>query len=252
MANGSPRKRKRKAAGPKLAPLVPMPMVQPLSDSEWQPFLELLPSRSRSAILRHKLDELLATYLGCLDGEARSPSSREVAVVLADVEERAHQFAKHLFMLDVRARNQEEERFNTANEVAADILTKASVRPEGRPVLDAAIRANEILARVASREAKKLGERSKKGRPVRGGTTAWMLQRLIELLRENELDIPARPKSDNPVCVLSKHFLKLARIRARDLKGSKWASQEIGHELMVTDRIFLSRLRRAAQTESES
>jgi hypothetical protein len=248
----SERKRKRKSAGPKLAPFIATPMVQPLSDAEWQPFLKWLGPRSRPEILRDKLDELLATYLGCLDGEARSPSSREVAGVLADVEQRAHQFARHLLMLDIRAPDQEEERFNTPNEVAADILTKVSGRPEGRSVLNAAIRANDILAQVAGREAKKLDERSRKGRPVRGHTTTWMLRRLIELLRENELGMPARPKSDDPVCVLSKHFLRLARIRARVLKGSKWASQEVEYELMVTDQIFLGRLMRAALAGSES
>ena len=57
----SPRKRKRKTAGPRIAPLVPMPMVQPLSDSDWQPFLELLPSRSGSEIFRRELNGLLMT-----------------------------------------------------------------------------------------------------------------------------------------------------------------------------------------------
>ena len=42
----------------------PRRSVQPLSDAEWQPFLELLPSQSRSEILRDKIDELLVTYLG--------------------------------------------------------------------------------------------------------------------------------------------------------------------------------------------
>jgi hypothetical protein len=150
----SPRKRKRKTAGPKLAPLIPMPMVPLLSDSEWQPFLKLLTSRSRSEILRDRLNELLVTYLGYLDGEARSPSSREVAAVLEDIARRVCRFAHDLFLLDIRSRNQEEQRFNTPEEVAADILAHVLLKPESRAVLNAAIRANEVLARVAAREAK--------------------------------------------------------------------------------------------------
>ena len=97
----SPRKRKRKTAGPGIAPLVPMPMVQPLSDADWQPFQELLPSRSRSEILRDKLNELLVTYLGYLDGEAGSPPTREVVAVLQELARRAYQFAHDLLRLDV-------------------------------------------------------------------------------------------------------------------------------------------------------
>jgi hypothetical protein len=128
-------------------------------------------------------------YLGLLDGEAHSPSTREVATALEGVARLAYQFARELFTLELRVGDEKEkrfntaneaaadiltkveERFNTANEAAADIVTKVTVKPEGRPVLDAAIRANEILARVAVREAKKLGEKSKKGRPTRGGAT---------------------------------------------------------------------------------
>jgi hypothetical protein len=112
-----------------------------------------------------------------------------VATALEGVARLAYQFARELFTLELRVGDEKEkrfntaneaaadiltkveERFNTANEAAADIVTKVTVKPEGRPVLDAAIRANEILARVAVREAKKLGEKSKKGRPTRGGAT---------------------------------------------------------------------------------
>jgi hypothetical protein len=94
-----------------------------------------------------------------------------VATALEGVARLAYQFARELFTLELRVGDEKEKRFNTANEAAADIVTKVTVKPEGRPVLDAAIRANEILARVAVREAKKLGEKSKKGRPTRGGAT---------------------------------------------------------------------------------
>jgi hypothetical protein len=58
-----PRKRKRKTAGPRIAPLAPMPMVQPLSDSDWQPFLELLPCPYRKP----------KTADGCESADTRSP-----------------------------------------------------------------------------------------------------------------------------------------------------------------------------------
>ena len=123
---------------------------------------------------------------GLLDGEAHSPSTREVATALEGVARRAYQFARDLFTLELHVGDEKEKRFNTANEAAADILTKVTVKQEGRPVLDAAIGGtNQILARVAVREAKKLSEKSKKGRPTRGGATAWMLRRLIQLLREH-------------------------------------------------------------------
>jgi hypothetical protein len=247
----SPRKRKRKTAGPKLAPLVPMPMVPFLSDCEWQAFLDVLPSRSKSKILRDKVDELLVTYLGYLDGEARSPSTREVATVLQELARRAYQFAHDLLSLDLRLGNQE-ERFNTPNEVASRLLASVPLKPEGRSVLHNAMRANEVLARVAVDEAKKLSERSKKGRLTYGQATAWMLQRLLELLREHGLRVSARPKRGDPVCVLSKHFLRLALTRARALKGSEWASQEIKYALMLSDRVFMGRLRQAAEAVRES
>jgi hypothetical protein len=59
----SSRKRRRKTAGRRVAPFIPMPKVLVLTGSEWQPFLELLPSRPRSEILRDRLNELLVTYL---------------------------------------------------------------------------------------------------------------------------------------------------------------------------------------------
>lgn len=247
----TPRKRKRKTAGPRLAPLIPMPMVPDLSDSEWWPFLELLPSRSRSKILREKVDELMVTYMGYLDGEARSPSTREVATVLQDLARRAYQFAQDLLRLDLRLRSQE-ERFNTPNEVASRLLTSVLLKPEGRSVLENAMRANEVLARVAAHEAKKLSERPKKGRLTHGQATAWMLQRLVVHLREHGLHVAARPTSDDPVCVLSKYFLRLALTRARALKGSDGATQEIKYALMLSDRVFSGRLRQAAEDVGES
>lgn len=119
----SSRKRRRKTAGRRVSPFIPMPKVLVLTGSEWQPFLELLPSRPRSEILRDRLNELLVTYLGYLDGEARSPSSREVAKVLHDIARRANQFAKDLFLLERRAQDGQDERFNTPDEVASRILT---------------------------------------------------------------------------------------------------------------------------------
>jgi hypothetical protein len=100
MRDGFPAQAKAQDRRPRIAPLVPMPMVQPLSDADWQPFLELLPSRSRSEILRDELNELLVTYLGYLDGEARSPPTREVAAVLQELARRAYQFAHDLLRLD--------------------------------------------------------------------------------------------------------------------------------------------------------
>src|SRR5215831_4068101 len=55
-------KRKRTVAGPKVAPLIAMPMVPSLSDTEWQPFLQLLPARPQPELLRSELDRLMTTY----------------------------------------------------------------------------------------------------------------------------------------------------------------------------------------------
>lgn len=170
----SPRKRKRKTAGMKLAPFIPMPMVPGLSDSEWQPFLDVLPSHSRRQTLRDQVDELMVTYLGYLDAEARSPSTREVATALLDLARRAYQFKQDLLKLDLRLGN-EEERFNTPNEVASRLLASIRLKPEGRSILETAMWANEVLARVAAQEAKKLNEGSKKGRLTHGQATALML-----------------------------------------------------------------------------
>ena len=103
------------------------------------------------------------TYLGELDGEARSPSTREVADALQEIARRAYQFAIELMKLDVRLGSEEEQRFNTPNEVAAHLLANVSLKPEGRSVLDNAMRANEVLAHIAVNEAKKLSEMSKEG-----------------------------------------------------------------------------------------
>src|ERR1700716_2256018 len=89
-------KRKRKVAGPKVAPLIATPMVPFLSDTEWQPFLQWLPARPQPKLLRSELDRLTTTYLGLLDAEANSPSAREVATALEDLARHAHQFAQDL------------------------------------------------------------------------------------------------------------------------------------------------------------
>ena len=107
--------------------------------------------------------------------------------------------------------------------------------------------ANETLAAVAAREAKKLAESSKKGRLTHGQATAWMLQRLIELLREHGLGVAAPPKSGDLV-VLSRHFLGLALTRAPDLIGSEFAIEEIKSALNLSDRVFMGRLRQAERS----
>lgn len=247
----SARRRRRKTAGPRLAPFIPMPPVRLLRDCEWQRFLDVLSSQSRSEIPRDKINELLVTYLGYLDGEARSPSTREVASALEDLARRAYQFFQHLGGLDLQLRDQE-ERFNTPNQVASHILARVPLQPEGRSVLENAMRANDVLARVAVREAKKLSKRSKKGRLIHGQATAWMLQQLIEILREHGLRAAAPQKSGDLVCVLSRHFLRLALTRAPDLVGSKSAIQEIKYALNLSDRVFMGRLRQAAEVVSES
>jgi hypothetical protein len=220
-------KRKRKAAGQKVAPLIATPTVPVLNDAEWQPFLQLLPSRPELTLLRNKLDWLMNTYLGVLEAEASSPSAREVATVLEGLSRRAHQFAQELFSLDIRMSNEGPEAFNTANEAAADILANISIKPENRSVLDAALRANEFLAAVAVREARKLAEGSKKGRRVHGHPTAWMLRQLAGFLRDNGLSISLPPKWDEPYRILSQHFLRIALTRAKALRAPGWACEEI-------------------------
>lgn len=137
-------KRKRKAAGSKIAPLIATPTVASLNDAEWQPFLQLLPSRPQPTLLRSKFDLLMTTYLGILEAEADSPSAREVATVLERIACRAHQFAQDLHSLDIRVGEQVTTPFNTANQAAADILTKSSIKPEGRSVLGTALRGKEF------------------------------------------------------------------------------------------------------------
>jgi hypothetical protein len=245
-------KRKRKIAGPKIAPLIAMPMVPPLSDTEWEPFLRLLPYRPKPELLRSKLDQMMVTYLGILEAEASSPSAREVAAVLEGLARRAHQFAKDLFTLDIHLSHEEEGRFNTTNEAAADVLAAISLVPERRPVLDAAIRANEVLAAVAAQEAGKLAERSKKGKPTRGGPTAWMLSRFAELLRDKEPLTSLPPGWGDPFCVLSQHFLRVTLTRAKTLRKPEGACKEIKSVLMLSRQVFLGRLRDAAQAGRES
>jgi hypothetical protein len=245
-------KRKRRVAGPKVAPLIAMPTFPLLSEDDWQLFLQLLPSRPELILLRSKLDGLLVTYLGILEAEATSPSAREVATVLEDLAWRAEQFTKELRKLDIRWGDEGSETFNTVTEAAADILSNVSVKPENRSVLDAALRANALLAVVAVREAKKLAESSKKGRPIHGQPTAWMLRQLAGLLRDNGLAISLPPRWDDPFCVLSQHFLRVALTRAKALREPGWACEEIKTALMLSEPLFLRRLRRAAQPPEES
>ena len=146
-------KRKRKVAGPKVAPLIATPMVF-LSDTEWQPFLQWLPARPQPKLLRSELDRLMTTYLGILEAEANSPSAREVATALEDLARHAHQFAQDLLRLEIRIGNEGKGHFNTANEAAADILANILIKPMKRSVLNATIGANEVLAAVARRAAK--------------------------------------------------------------------------------------------------
>jgi hypothetical protein len=244
-------KRKRKIAGRKIAPLISMRAVAPLSDTELQPFLDRLPSRSENSSVRNKLDWLMSTYLGILEAEAASPSAREVAMALERIAQGTHEIARYLYTLDFRLDSEELGGFNTANEAAADILARISIREENRSVLEAALRANDILAAVAAGEAKKLAESSNKGRLTHGQATAWMLQRLIELLGEHGLRVAARPKSGDSVCVLSRHFLQVALTRATALSGSESATHEIKYALNLSDRVFRGRLRQAAEIVSE-
>src|SRR5215211_9477500 len=241
-------KRKRKVAGPKVAPLIAMPRVRFLSDTEWQPFLQLLPARPQPELLRIELDRLMTTYLGFLEAQANSPSAREVAAVLEDLARHAHQFAQDLLRLDIRIGNEGKGHFNTANEAAADILANILIEPEKRSVLDGTIRANEVLAAVARREAKKLAESSKKGRPIRGAATALMLRRLAELLHDNGVPVALAPKGGDLLCVLSRHFLQAARTRAESLSEPEWARKEIQAMLMLSKQVFAGRLRRAVQS----
>jgi hypothetical protein len=235
------RKRKRKVAGPKVAPLIAMPTVAFLSDTEWQPFLQLLPARPQPELLRSELDQLMIIYLGILEAEADSPSAREVATVLENVARRAHQLAQDLHRLDIRG-DEAAGPFNTANEAAADILANIPIRPENRSVLDAALRANEVLAAVAVREAKKLAESSKKGRPIRGAATGWMLRQLAELLHDNGLPVSLPPKAGDPLYILSQHFLQAARTRAETLREPDWARKEIQSMLMLSKQVFVEPL----------
>jgi hypothetical protein len=239
-------KRKRKVAGPKVAPLIATPTVPFLSDTEWQPFLQLLPARPQPKLLRSELDRLMTTYLGILEAEANSPSAREVATVLEDLAWHAHQFAQDLLRLDIG--NEGERHFNTANEAAADILANILIKPTKRSVLGATIRANELLAAVARREANKLAESSKKGRPIRGAATSWMLRQLADLLHDNGLPVSLPPKGGDLLCVLSQHFLQAARTRAEALREPDWARKEIKAVLMLSEEVFASRLRRAVQS----
>ena len=241
-------KRKRKVAGPKVAPLIATPMVPFLSDTEWQPFLQWLPARPQPKLLRSELDRLMTTYLGILEAEANSPSAREVATALEDLARHAHQFAQDLLRLEIRIGNEGKGHFNTANEAAADILANILIKPMKRSVLDATIGANEVLAAVARREAKKLAESSKKGRPIRGTATAWMLRKLAELLHDNGLPISLPPKGGDLLCVLSQHFLQAARTRAETLREPEWARKEIQAMLMLSKQVFAGRLRRAMQS----
>jgi hypothetical protein len=242
-------KRKRKMAGPKIAPLIAMPTVPSLSDTEWQPFLQLLPARSQPKLLRSELDQLMITYLGILEAEATSPSAREVAAVLEGLARHAYQFAQDLLRLDIRLGNEGKGHFNTANEAAADILANILIKPEKRSILHATIRANQVLAAVARREAKKRAESSKKGRSIRGAATAWMLRRLAELLHHNGLPVSLPPKRGDLLCVLSQHFLQAARTRAETLREPEWARKEIRPMLMLSKQVFASRLRRVMQPD---
>ena len=114
-------------AGRKIAPLISMPAVAPLCDTELQPFLDRLPSRPENSSVRNKLDWLMWTYLGTLEAEAASPSAREVAVALERIAQLTHEIARYLYTLDFRLGSEEAGGFNTANEAAADILAKISI-----------------------------------------------------------------------------------------------------------------------------
>ena len=116
-AKATLRKRKRRVAGPKIAPLITTPTVPCLTDTEWQPILKLLPAGANPKVFRNAIDLLIITYLGILEAEANSPSAREVATVLEDLSRRAYLFALDLFMLDFRIGSEGTGAFNTANDL---------------------------------------------------------------------------------------------------------------------------------------
>jgi hypothetical protein len=196
------------------------------------------PPKPRSLRCEVQLDLLMMPYLGVLEAETNSPSAREVADVLESVAQRADQFAQDLYRLDIRASNEGPGAFNTANEAAADILAEASIRGEGRSVLEASLRANQILADFAAREAKRLADSSKKGRRTHGAASAWVLRQLADILRAAGLRLSLPPRSRDPLCVASKQFLKAALTRAKTLRQPEWASTEI-RGVLSSNQIFL-------------
>ena len=131
-------KRKRKVAGRKIAPLISMPVVALLSDTELRPFLDRLPSQPENSSVRNKLDWLMWTYMGILEAEAASPSAREVAIALERIAQGTHEIARYLYTLDFRLSSEEAGGFITANAAAADILAKC--RPS------ALVGQNELIA----------------------------------------------------------------------------------------------------------
>ena len=246
-----PPKRKRRIAGPRIAPLIGMPVVQPLSESEWQGFLQLLPLQlPRSSSLRDKLDSLMCAYLGTIEGEAGSPSAREVATVLETVAERAHHFARYLYTLDFRLPGEGTTAINTAGEAAADILKKALIKPEDQSVLAAALRGNEFLRpspldkrRSLLRGRRRVGQ--SKARPQHGRYASLPSSCGIT-------DYPARCRQRVEIlCALSEHFLETALIRAEALREPEWARKEIQVMRMLTKRVFADRLRQAVLATGE-
>jgi len=221
-------------------------MVAPLSDAEWQLFLQWLPSCGQPELLRAELDQLMRIYLGKIEAEACSPFSREVATILSDIARHARSYALYLHALDSCAAN-EGAPLNSAAEAAVDVLAYKK-----RSALETAIWANEVLATDADREAKSLEGRVKKGKRTHGEPTTWTLWRLAELLRDHGLNIPSSLKQRDPFFSLSMHFLKVAKERAKSLPQLAGAVKEIDQMLMITKPVFLKRLRQASQQRTES
>jgi hypothetical protein len=105
---------------------------------------------------------------------------------------------------------------------------------------------------VAARAAKRLAEKSKKGRPTHGQATAWALRQLAVLVRDNGLVISQPLKWGDPFCALSQQFLKIAQTRAKALRKPEWACEEIKTVLNLSKQAFHGRLARAAQLTPES
>jgi hypothetical protein len=77
-----------------------------------------------------------------------------------------------------------------------------------------------------------------------------MLRQLATLLWDDGLP-PMLPESGDALRSLSRHFLRVALTRAEALREPEWARKEIKAMLMLSERVFASRLRQAVQAADE-